>query len=276
MYYIYLDESDRKGEYFSNFYGGILIPSKYLREFERRMNAIRSTSMIGTEEIKWQKVTEHTYESYVRIVDELFQLMKEGKARIRIFFRHNRNKVEDRARGSEDEEYTKLYYQFIKHSFGFEEAPNGSGNTIRLFIDEMPIPPDKKIEFVDYLYKLIRPVNYPSSGMRIVKSGIAEVDSKAHLPLQVMDLVLGSICFKLNNKNKRKNPETGKRGRRTIFKEKLYKHIQKKICELTGRKFNIGESTGLIGMYAEKWYYPYMHWKFVSYNSTITNEFNKK
>lgn len=39
------------------------------------------------DEIKWQKVNEYHYERYVRLVDELFDLAKEDKLKIRIFFR---------------------------------------------------------------------------------------------------------------------------------------------------------------------------------------------
>ena len=52
---------------------------------------------------------------------------------------------------------------------------------------------------------------------------ISEVDSKTHLPLQFMDVILGAICFKLNEKDKLKADGDERPGKRTILKLKLYK-----------------------------------------------------
>lgn len=40
MYYLYLDESDKTGIYFSNFFGGSLIASQDLEEFISRISSI--------------------------------------------------------------------------------------------------------------------------------------------------------------------------------------------------------------------------------------------
>ena len=88
MIFIWLDESDCHGEFYSNFYGGILVPSKHHREVIERMHSIVTEAGIN-DEIKWQKVNEYHYERYLRVVDELFDLAKEDKLKIRIFFRHN-------------------------------------------------------------------------------------------------------------------------------------------------------------------------------------------
>jgi len=75
MYYIYLDESDTKGAYYSNFYGGIIIPSKHHAEFIDRIQRIADEVGIK-EEIKWQKVTAFTFDKYIHIIDELFKFRK--------------------------------------------------------------------------------------------------------------------------------------------------------------------------------------------------------
>ena len=61
MIYIWLDESDKKGQYFSNFYGGILINSKYYDEINVRLTQLLIETGID-EEIKWQKVNAFTFE----------------------------------------------------------------------------------------------------------------------------------------------------------------------------------------------------------------------
>ena len=55
MIFIWLDESDRHGEFYSNFYGGILVTSRYYREVLDRMRSIVDDLGIK-DEIKWQKV----------------------------------------------------------------------------------------------------------------------------------------------------------------------------------------------------------------------------
>lgn len=274
MFLVYLDESDKDGPYYSNFYGGIILDSDLLNEFNCRIGEVLSHTAINGEEIKWQNVNAFTIEPYMRVVDELFAILSENKAKIRIFFRHNRHKPIGLSGEDKRYEYTKLYYQFIKHAFGFTEAPKDGDNRLRLFIDEMPIPNEQRKKFLGFLYGLKDNPTFKRRNVQIVQNGIAEVDSKQHLPLQVMDLVLGSICFRLNNKHKIKNAVTGKRPKRTICKEKLYKYIRQKICILTSRQFNIGDSTG-IQCNADKWDMPYMHWCFVPYSSEITDEYNK-
>ena len=64
-----------------------------------------------------------------------------------------------------------------------------------------------------------------SKGLTIADDGIVEVNSKQHLPLQFMDVILGAICFKLNEKDKLKAEGENKIGKRTLVKLKLYKHI---------------------------------------------------
>ena len=68
MIFIWLDESDRHGEFYSNFYGGILVSSKHHREVMERMRSIVAEVGIN-DEIKWQKVNEYHYEKYLRVVD---------------------------------------------------------------------------------------------------------------------------------------------------------------------------------------------------------------
>lgn len=248
--------------------------SRHVKEFNTRIGKILSKTAINGEEIKWQRVNAFTLEPYTQIVDELFDILSEGKAKIRIFFRHNRYKPVGLSGEDKRNEYTKLYYQFIKHAFGLREAPKDSDNRLRLFIDEMPIPNEQRKVFLGYLYGLKDIPEFKCRNVQIIENGIAEVNSKLHLPLQVMDLILGSMCFRLNNKHKMKDATTGKRPKRTVCKEKLYKYIQKKICILTNRRFNIGESTG-IHCNADRWAMPYRHWSFVPYSSEITDEFNK-
>jgi hypothetical protein len=111
------------------------------------------------------------------------------------------------------------------------------------------------------------------AGIKIRKQDIAEVDSKKHLLLQVIDVVLGAICFKLNNKHKEIPEGKKRRGKRTRAKEKVYKHINKKIREIR-KGFNVGISIG-VARKEDHWLHPYRHWRFIPSEFEIDETFFK-
>lgn len=127
---------------------------------------------------------------------------KEGLLKIRIFFRHNQYEPELTPE-KRKEEYPILYYQFIKYAFGLIFAEDKEG--IRLYLDEIPLNQEDKHNFVKHLYSLNNDSDFKAKGIKFVDKGISEVDSKIHLPLQFMDVILGAICFKLNEKDKLKS-----------------------------------------------------------------------
>lgn len=256
MIHIWLDESEKHGTYYSNFYGGILVLSKNKDEVLRRMEAIRNELGI-IDEIKWQKVNAYHFDKYVRLMDELFEMGKEGLLKIRIFFRHNQYEPNLTAE-KRKEEYPILYYQFIKYAFGIVFANDREG--IRLYLDEIPLNQEDKVNFVKHLYGLNNDADFKAKGIKFVDKGISEVDSKVHLPLQFMDVILGAMCFKLNEKEKLKSDGDERSGKRTILKLKLYKYINTKIREIYP-DFNIGVSTPL-KKESDRWFQIYRHWSF--------------
>lgn len=260
MIYIWLDESDKNGRYYSNFYGGILIDSRYYDKITADLRDLVEKLGIK-EEIKWQKVNLYTFEKYKRIVDFTFDLLYSGKAKIRIFFRNNQYKPPMLTHEQKENEFTILYYEFIKHGFGLKycDLPVGE-RYVRLYIDDIPARGAQIGQFKKYILGLNNNEDFARNHIRIRENDIIEVDSSKHAPLQLLDLILGAICFRLNNKHKVKQGDTGRRGKRTILKERLYKYILSKICVIKPN-FNIGESTGL-DYYHERWSSPYRHWSF--------------
>lgn len=259
MIFIWLDESDCHGEFYSNFYGGILVPSKHHREVIERMHSIVTEAGIN-DEIKWQKVNEYHYERYLRVVDELFDLAKEDKLKIRIFFRHNQFTASRLKPDEKKADYQMLYYQFIKFAFGLPFA-NENLDSMTLFIDEIPLLQIERDEFLSHIRSLANDPVLKGKGLKIAEDGIIEVNSKHHLPLQFMDLILGAICFKLNEKNKLKAEGENKIGKRTLVKLKLYKHINTRIREIYPN-FNIGVTTP-IRIPSDSWTQVYRHWSFI-------------
>ena len=273
MYFIWTDESDSTGKYYANFYGGILIQSEHYEEVLQRLSAIVKEVGLETEEIKWQKVNEYTEERYKRIVDVLFELLGEGKAKIRIFFRHRQFEPVGLSNEQRRKDYPKLYYQFIKNDFGLVFSnPKNKNIRVRLLIDDMPLKGQDKEEFLKAIYHLNELKTFQKANIHINDGDVAEINSKKHLPLQVMDVMLGSMCFRLNDKHKERGID-GKRAKRNIVKERLYKYIRTKIWELHPG-FNIGVTTPITKQ-SDLWERPYLHWNFVPKNFKKNEELTK-
>lgn len=260
MIYIWLDESDLHGEFYSNFYGGLLVHSRYYREVLERMRSIVEETGIR-DEIKWQKVNEYHYEKYIRLVDLLFDLAKEGKLKIRIFFRHNQYCPTRLTSEERKSDYPMLYYQFIKYAFGLPYAGIGELDALTLYLDEIPLRQAERDDFISHIRGLAKDHILKKMGLKIAEDGIIEVNSKQHLPLQFMDVILGAICFKLNEKDKLKAEGENKVGKRTIMKLKLYKHINMRIRDIYPN-FNIGVTTP-IRVNSDSWTQVYRHWSFI-------------
>ena len=270
MIYIWLDESDKKGEFYSNFYGGLLINSNDYTDIINEAQSLVDSLNLNGEEIKWQKVNGFTFEKYKKIVDLIFQLLSSGKAKIRIFFKHNQYEALSLGEIHKRDEFFILYYEFIKHAFGLQYCDYPIDERyIRLFFDDIPARGERINDFKRYLLGLNDIKEFKTNGLKIRQNDILEVNSSEHLLLQFLDLILGAMCFRLNNKHKVKQEDTGKRGKRTIIKEKFYKYIYSKISELKPR-FNPGESTGLID-FSDRWTQTYRHWSFKPNNYVRDN-----
>ena len=100
---------------------------------------------------------------------------------------------------------------------------------------------------------------FSENNIFIRKEDIVEIVSHNHVVLQCMDIIMGAMQFRLNDKHLEKPSGQRRRGKKTIAKEKLYKHINKLIREIYPN-FNIGISTG--GNLYERWEHPYRHWNF--------------
>ena len=143
---------------------------------------------------------------------------------------------------------------------------------MRLYFDTFPDTREKAKQFNGYLLGLTE--TNPWQDITIIPEDITEVRSHDHVLLQCMDVVLGSMAFRLNDKQKAKPAGMRQRGKRTIAKEKLYKVILGEIRKIRPG-FNIGVSTRVEDL-AQRWTAPYLHWNFVPANSEFNNHLTKK
>jgi len=260
-YVIYCDESDKHGLYYSNFYGGALIHAKDLDIVNHTLEQ-RKKALNLLREIKWARVTEHYLDKYKQIMDAYFDLIKKNKIKIRIMFTQNIFTADNLSNYHREHEYFLLYYQFIKHAFGLQYAADGKEKTrIRIYLDELPETKEKSKLFKSYLHSLSNYAPFRHAGIVIPQDQIADVNSSQHVILQCLDIILGAIHFRLNDKHKIKLPNSNKRGKRTVAKECLYKHINQYIREMYPN-FNIGCTTSVANSPENKWNHRYRHWLF--------------
>lgn len=266
-YNIYCDESTPKGKYYSRFYGGALVAEKNRIYVENRLLLKKEDTKL-TGELKWVKVNAYNLEDYISVVDEFFDLLHSGFLKVRVMFLQNIYQVSHLDYDS-SEAYLKLYYQFIKHAFGLAFCNPKAGNNISVavFLDEMPENLDRFLEFKRLVANLTNDPDFIRNRVRIRPSDIAGVNSKSHVILQLADIILGSMQFRLNDLHKVKPESSRIRGKKTIAKEKLYKHILGRIRE-GYPNFNPGMGTGIIA-YSDRWTHPYRHWSFKPNDSRV-------
>ena len=85
-YIIYSDESISRGEYFSDFFGGVLVRSRDIYEVTTAIEAKKQElNLLG--EIKWVKVSVNYLEKYKEMMDLFFSFIKQAKLQLRFMFR---------------------------------------------------------------------------------------------------------------------------------------------------------------------------------------------
>lgn len=273
-YIIYCDESDAKGQHFSNFYGGLLVRSCDLKEITDTLVA-KKEELNLFRELKWQRLTSNYLDKYMSFTEILMDFIADGKIKVRIMFTHNRNVPPRYDSYRNDNKYFLLYYQFIKHIFGFQFVESNEKIRVRLYLDKMPDTKDKIESFKGHVLALNKTTQIRTSPVFFDKEQMAEIDSKEHVLAQSLDILLGAMQFRLNDKHKEKPDGQRIRGKRTIAKEKLYKQINKRIRDIRPN-FNIGVSTGDRGDKSNRWKDHYRHWIFTAQGAVINDELGKK
>ena len=229
-------------------------------------------------EIKWTKVTDNYLDKYIAMVNLFFEFIKSGKIKVRIMFAQNAFVSDGLTKEQTDNEYSILYYYFLKDAFGLKfsnDNPFEHKINFSLYLDDLPCSEEQKNSLKKSMYRY----NYELKQNNIEIIEMVEIDSKIHVIQQCMDIILGSMNFKLNDFDKIKDEETGKRSKRTRAKDKLYKIINKNIRDIR-KGFNVGVSTSYDNDMSNIWKHQYRHWNFVSkyshFDKSLTKKSNKR
>lgn len=261
-YIIYADESDKKGRYFSNFFGGVLLEAAERERISSELDAIKVRLGL-THELKWQNVDASNVDRYIEFIRSYFTYVASSRIKVRIMFTQNMRVPTRLEQRHHEDQYFLLYYQFIKHAFGLKHADHNPYQAVFVAIlpDKIPDTAEKIDRFKDYLCRIPGSAFMRGANLYIPRSSIGDVDSKQHVVLQGLDIILGSMCSKLNEKLKDIPPGKRRRGKRTVAKERLYKEINKEIRKIYPN-FNVGTNTGCHYGPSDRWTHPYRHWLF--------------
>jgi len=260
-YIIYCDESSEKGAWFSDFYGGALVRSEYLLEVITTLeNKKKELNFNG--EVKWSKVpgNKHYAKKYRDLIDCFFDLVGDGKVKIRIMFRQNTVRHINLTAEHHENKYFILYYLFLKQRFVLDCSPAIPGGVrVRIYPDQIPDTKEKLDRFRIFLARMSNRPQLVQRGISIAKENITDVVSHDHVILQCLDIVLGAMHFRLNDLDKKKTPGKAHREKRTREKAKLYKLINFRIRQIYPN-FNVGVSTGQ-RQPDSRWSDEYRHWR---------------
>jgi hypothetical protein len=272
---VYADESVRSGRYFGDFFGGAAVLSGDLEDVESTLHAAaRKENLLA--ELKWQKISARYCPKYVAFVHTVFDLVEARKLRLRLMFTENSLVPQGLTEYHRSNSYHILYRYFLKHAFGLEHAGTpGEETRVRFYLDSLPGTKERNAEFRGRVAALESYPPFRRALLRFPTDQIAEVRSHDHIILQALDVVMGAIQFRLNDGHKAKDPKTGRRGAKTIAKEKVYKAVQKRIQETYERQFNIGITTSDRGDRANRWVDPYRHWKFTPRDAVRDRDLTK-
>ena len=202
-YIIYCDESEDKGKFFSNFYGGVLIEASKQEQLQDELQDLKDKLNIFDGEMKWERITEPYAAKYIEFVNKIFDILERGDMKMRIMFTQNRNLpiLEEYQIGND---YFMLYYQFVKHAFGLQHAvPLNGTASAALLLDDVPHNEHKFHQFKEYISSLSAYPKWSRAGFSIAYQDVTEVNSKKHNILQALDVVLGGIQSRLNEKHTR-------------------------------------------------------------------------
>ncbi len=261
-FYIFCDESLKKGKKYSNFYGGLLIRKEDFEWVKEALDDRLIELNLEDTELKWQNINVYRLVAYQKIIDYIFELVKQDVIKIRIMFTDNRHKPVNLNHHHKTHQYHILYYQFLKYAFGLKHLSSDKITDLEIFFDKIPDKEEKNKEFKKFIHGLQHLPDFQESKIQIKTDSIYEVDSKDHILMQCLDIVLGAMAFRLNDMHKEKPEGQRIRGKRTIAKDKLFKHLNRHIREVRPH-FSINISTGIDNDQSNLFNHSFRHWLFI-------------
>lgn len=246
------------------FFGGIFGLESDLDRLDSELRKIVKKHNVKTE-IKWSKISPNHMDCYKEMIDCLADFILNHNIKYRQMFKDRSYHYENIDNLSELDIQFKLYYQFLKHAFGFQflpVLPNNEKHKILLRLDGHSSQKHK-----DELDKFV--IDLPRILGRLdIDIKVTYIDSSKFLRLQVCDLVMGAAGYKGNKIDKRR--PHGQRGmtKNQKLKLELANYIYEKLrdidCKDRGSKaFSWFETTGTGGDKRCYFTHKLRIWKFI-------------
>lgn len=252
-YILYADESIEKGALFSNFFGGLLVSSQDQKAVISALEAEKLCLNLRGE-VKWQRVTLNYLQKYERLMSVFFNYVREGRIKLRILFTDNFRAPTNLASLNFSDRYLLLYLAFIEHAFDIRyRTPRDDLVRLRILLDELPVPDDDKRNFLQQVLRLNNGPAFRDGNVRVFPGGIGEIDSRDHVLLQCLDIVLGAMQSRMNAGPSNQCIPAGKR---TAAKFHLSAHVLRQVT-LIHTDFQLAVTTPVA--INQRWQCSYRH-----------------
>ena len=260
---IYADEAwthEKPLNRYHFFFGGLLGSCSEMQELELCLKNLQNKHN-DRREVKWSNLSKRNYNLYIDFINcfKNFILFKNIKYR-QMFKDRSFHYTNDPLSNPLEAQY-KLYYQFLKHSFGLKYIPN-IDSSICIYLDHHSNHAHQRAlqEFVSSLPRLLN--------RKDLKIKISFINSRKSRILQLCDLLMGAAGYYGNKLHNRRN--SGKIGMNSSQKLKLAfcKYVYNNLKDIDtidrgSKAFNWFESTGTNLNSANHYNHKIRIWKFV-------------
>ena len=248
---------------YHHFFVSLFAPSDTISQLEQKLKECNAHfTHQHKNEIKWSKLNARFFSDYKKLIDTFFDFWQvHDELKYRQLFMDR--KYEYIGSGNSKDKLFMIYYQFLKHSFGFDSDyfKAQEVDTLLFKLDDYPDKQRKQI-LSDYVQSFYSNYN--------VK--IRFIDSKTSYVHQIIDIIMGAAGYYGNFKCCKKDEVK----KQDICKLKLAKHIQKRLENIQredrGTKvFHWYENTGGVkgSYYDNRHRYKIVIWKFIPNEHTV-------
>lgn len=257
-YIIYADEAWTQNSPLYRYhciFGGIISTESNFRNLELDIRRLKKQHNYS-KEIKWSNVSSQNisfYNDLLTIVESFINSIPETKYR-QLFM--------DRAYRytgmpcSEIETQFKIYYQFLKHCFGFEHAQKNTYITFKLDTHSSHLHREQLTEY-------LRSLTFIN-----VRIKIEFIDSKRSCALQICDLLMGAAGYHGNKISWDLLQGKTRRTKNQLMKARFSKNVYELLKRIDAthrgsRAFNWFETTGTNGISTNRYNHKLRIWKFI-------------
>ncbi len=195
-YIIICDESTKHGKLYSYFLGGAMILERDYQEINDELYRLKH--LLVLKELKRNYIDITNADKYIKVLQLFFDYIKKGKVKVRVFFSDNKL-LSKRIKEKGDLTFNKFYYFLLKFGFNIKSSPTNID--LRIMFDMLP---DKESTNDKFKKHLVDKLNIPAkeqndSFVSLKMEDISEVDSKKHMVLQCVDVIIGLMDYFCND-----------------------------------------------------------------------------